>query len=61
MRMSLFGGPDWSARSQRGALQNAQRAAIRLGQRRREREAVERDVAKLLARRSSAASSDHPL
>lgn len=60
MLISLFNAAVWPAGSQRRAQQNAQQAAIQLGQRRRQREAVERDVANLLARRTSAASSGHP-
>lgn len=60
MRISLFNATPWQAGFQLRALRNAQQAAIQLEQRRRQREAVEREVAHLLARRSAAASSRQP-
>lgn len=59
MRIWLFNATVWQGGSQLHVRQNAQQAAIQLGQRRRQREAVEREVANLLAHRSPAAASGH--
>lgn len=59
MRTWLTDLTRWPVRSQRAARHNAHEAALELGQRRREREAVDRDVDQLLAGRSSAPQTPH--
>ena len=48
----------WPVWSQRTARRNAHRAAIALGQQRRQREKVDEDVERMRERRSSSAGKD---
>lgn len=54
MRTWLTDLTRWPVHSQRASRRNAHEAALELGQRRREREAVDKDVDQLLAGRRSA-------